>query len=253
MTGITTALAVSAGRGSGAVWVALAALAGQLSVGWSNDYLDRDRDRAAGRGDKPLATGELAPQVVRVAISTALVLVVPLSLLSGWRAALAHLLAVGAAWAYNLRLKATVLSFLPYGVAFALLPAFVTLGLPGHPTPPWWACTAGALLGTGAHFVNTLPDLESDERTGVRGLPHRLGRRISTVLGGLLLGGAGLLLALVDGLSASSVVASAVALVLVAGVVVAGLSRHVRLAWPLTLLTAATAVGLLLARGARLA
>ena len=34
----------------------------------------------------------------------------------------------------------------------------------------------GALLGVAAHFTNVVPDLEDDRRTGVRGLPHALGR-----------------------------------------------------------------------------
>ena len=49
---------------------------------------------------------------------------------AGWRAALAHLVAVGCAWAYDLGLKSTVVSALTYAAAFALLPVFVTLGLP---------------------------------------------------------------------------------------------------------------------------
>ena len=67
--------------------VALAVLAGQLSVGWSNDYLDRERDRAAGRTDKPVAAGELSPTLVRDGARwSRSALCVPLSLLSGWRA-----------------------------------------------------------------------------------------------------------------------------------------------------------------------
>ena len=41
VTAISTALALSVGRGVGALAVLFAVLAGQLSVGWSNDYLDR--------------------------------------------------------------------------------------------------------------------------------------------------------------------------------------------------------------------
>jgi 1,4-dihydroxy-2-naphthoate octaprenyltransferase len=45
-----------------------------------------------------------------------------------------------------------------------------------------WALVLGALLGVAAHFANVLPDLDDDERTGIRGLPHRLGRRASGVV-----------------------------------------------------------------------
>ena len=49
---------------------------------------------------------------------------------------------------------------------------------------------AGALLGVGAHLVNVLPDLADDAATGVRGLPHRLGARRSSVLAAAVLVGA---------------------------------------------------------------
>ena len=99
-----------------------------------------------------------------------------------------------AAWAYNLRIKSTVLSVVPYVIAFGLLPAFVTLGLPGAPWPPWWAITAGALLGAGAHFANVVPDIADDLATGVRGLPQRLGRETSSRLAAVLLLAASLVL-----------------------------------------------------------
>jgi 4-hydroxybenzoate polyprenyltransferase len=61
-------------------------------------------------------------------------------------------------------------------VAFGLLPAVVTLTAPLGRWPAWWLLAAGSLLGAGAHFANALPDLDADHSTGVRGLPHRLGR-----------------------------------------------------------------------------
>lgn len=177
VTVFVTALAVAAGRGAaGSAAVAAAVLAGQLSVGWCNDAVDARRDTVCGRRDKPLATGELAPRAAAVAAGTALGLCVPLSLLSGAAAGTAHLGMVAMGWGYNLVLKRTVLSPLPYAVGFGALPAFVTLGLPSPSWPAWWAVTAGALLGVGAHLVNVLPDIEDDLGTGVRGLPQRLGR-----------------------------------------------------------------------------
>jgi 4-hydroxybenzoate polyprenyltransferase len=38
-----------------------------------------------------------------------------------------------------------------------------------------------------AHLANVLPDLTDDVATGVRGLPHRLGARMTAVLGALVL------------------------------------------------------------------
>lgn len=187
VTLVVTALAVSAGRGFGATWVGAAVLCGQLSIGWSNDYLDLGRDRRIGRADKPLASGAVPARLVGAAALCALLACVPLSLVSGWRAGTAHLVGVAAAWAYNLGMKGTPLSPVPYAVGFGLLPAFVTLGLPGHPWPAWWAVATGALLGVGAHFANVLPDLPGDLATGVRGLPHRLGDLPSRMLSAGLL------------------------------------------------------------------
>ncbi|MFI2433337.1 UbiA family prenyltransferase [Streptomyces sp. NPDC018693] len=188
VTVFVTALAVAAGRGApGSAAVAVAVLAGQLSIGWCNDAVDAQRDSVCGRPDKPVAGGELPPRAVAVAAGTALGLCVPLSLLSGGAAAVAHLTGVAAGWLYNLRWKHTVLSPLPYAVGFGSLPAFVTLGLPTPSWPAWWAVTAGALLGVGAHVVNVLPDIEDDLATGVRGLPQRLGRQICRWLAPLLM------------------------------------------------------------------
>lgn len=188
VTAVTSALAASAGRSAGGVAAtAVAVLAGQLSVGWCNDAVDAERDRRSGRRDKPIARGEIGARTVRAAALAALTASVPLSLLSGWRAAAVHLVAVLLAWGYDLGWKSTALSVVPYTLAFGLLPAFVTLGLPGHPAPPWWATLAGALLGAGAHFANVLPDLDDDLATGVRGLPHRLGARASAAAAAALL------------------------------------------------------------------
>jgi 4-hydroxybenzoate polyprenyltransferase len=195
VTAVAAALAASVGRGvAGTVAVATAVLAGQLSVGWMNDYLDRDRDVRVRRADKPVVAGRLSAGTLRTATVAAAVAVVPLSLLSGGPAGSLHLVAVASAWAYNLRLKSTALSVLPYAVSFGLLPAFITAGLPGRPVVGWLVA-AGALVGAGAHFANVLPDIADDLATGVRGLPHRIGATGSRVAAAVLLIAASVVLA----------------------------------------------------------
>jgi protoheme IX farnesyltransferase len=183
-----TLLAVGVGhRGWSIVGVAAAVGATQLAVGWVNDWLDADRDRIAGRTDKPVASGTVDRRTVGVAglISA---LAVPLLGLPFGPAATACITLVGIfALLYDWPLKSTALSIVPYLVAFGLLPAFVVLALPGDRLPPWWLVAAGALLGGGAHFANVLPDLADDAATGVRGLPHRLGARASQVAAAALL------------------------------------------------------------------
>jgi protoheme IX farnesyltransferase len=196
VTAVAGALAVTVGRdGVGVLVVVVAVLAGQLSVGWLNDYLDAHRDMVVGRVDKPVAAGVISRRGVAMAAVVAAVVCVPASLLSGIVAGTVHLLAVASAWAYDLGAKSTSLSVLPYVVSFGLLPVFVVLGLPGAPIPPWWLPTAGALLGAGAHFANVLPDLAADAATGVRGLPHRLGATGSKTAAAALLLAASVVLA----------------------------------------------------------
>lgn len=176
VTALTAALAVSAGAtGARCVLVTSAVLAGQLSVGWCNDAFDARRDARTGRRDKPAASGAVSSGTVWKSAYGALLLCTVLSLACGVLAGTVHLAAVGAAWAYNLRLKATALSWLPYVAGFGALPAVVALSMPGHPRPAWWAVAAGALLGVAAHLADVLPDIAGDLVTGIRGLPHRLG------------------------------------------------------------------------------
>ena len=179
VTTLTALLAAGAGHtlARGAL-VTAAVGTGQLTIGWSNDLIDAGRDRLVGRVDKPVARGEVTERVVRAALAVAGALCVLLSLACGLAAAAVHLLlGVGSGWAYNLGLKRTVWSAVPYAVAFGTLPAVVTLALPDPVWPAAWVMAAGALLGVGAHLLNALPDLADDEQTGVRGLPHRLGAR----------------------------------------------------------------------------
>jgi 4-hydroxybenzoate polyprenyltransferase len=257
----TTVLAAAAGHGPGRfLLVGAAILSGQLSIGWLNDLLDARRDRAAHRTDKPLAQGELPEHVVRRAVLLVTVACVPLSLALGVPAALAHLVMVVSGWAYDLGVKATALSWVPYAAGFGALPAIVTLALPGAPLPPIWAVLSTALLGTGAHFLNVVPDIEEDLRAGVRGLPQRLGATAARVAGAALLATACLVLTFAPPGGAGTVGAALlpVALGLAASAVVLGrqgspeASRRARTPFLCAVAVAAVALALLVARGTAL-
>lgn len=254
VTAIATALAVAVGRGpSGVLLVALTVLSGQLSIGWCNDLVDRDRDRASARADKPLATGALPPAAVAWACAVTSMACIPLSLANGVAAGIAHLVLVASGWAYNLGVKRTLASPLPYAVSFGLLPAVVTLGLPGSPWPPLWAILGGSLLGVGAHGVNVLPDFDDDLATGVRGLPQRLGRRTTRMAAAAVLLIASVVLAVgpgrVDAVAVGGLLA--VGLALGAGVAAPGPARS-RAPFTVAVVVALVDVALLLARGGAL-
>lgn len=218
---------LGAGLGPGtAALVGAAVLSGQLAIGWTNDWADAGRDAAAGRRDKPVAAGEVGRGQVGVAAAVAAAACVVLSLSLGVTAGLVHLLAVASGLAYDLRLKATVLSPLPYAVSFGLLPAVATLAAaaPGGPAaPPVPVVGAAALLGVAAHLANTIPDAEDDARTGVRGLPQRLGPRRSALGAGVVVALAALVL-LPGALAATGARAPVAAGLLGTGVLLGGLA-----------------------------
>lgn len=162
--------------------VAATVLCGQLTVGWLDDVVDRERDRQVGRRDRPVAMGWIDPGTVTFSIAVVVLVLVPLSIANGTYAGLAYLGTVASLWLYHAWFKKSWLSWLPYAAAFGLLPAFLAYGGLGgglHGGPPTWAMTVlAALLGIGVHFLTTLPDLVQDNETGVRHLPLRIALRI---------------------------------------------------------------------------
>ena len=225
----------------------------QASVGLSNDWIDADRDRAVARPDKPVARGDVSAALARnVAITTALASIA-LSYALGWQAALAHLVCLGGGWAYNAGLKNTPVSVLPYVLSFGALPTFVSLSAAEPAFAPLWVMAAGALLGAGAHFANVLPDLDDDARTGIRGLPHRIGRIPSLVVTWLTLLAAAVSLAFGLGFdSAAGIAGTAVALAIAVTGLVLGLRRTpTRVLFRLVIAAAIVDVVMLVIGGAR--
>ncbi|MDK3257271.1 UbiA family prenyltransferase [Blastococcus capsensis] len=255
VTTVATVMGISAGLPAGrAALLCAAVLAGQASIGWSNDWLDADRDRAVARPDKPVVQGAVTPGTLRRAALLAAGTAVVLSLLLGLVPGLLLLLLVASGWAYNAGLKRTVWSGAGYVVGFGALPAGVVAAAPGEAAAPWWLVAAGAALGAAAHLANVAPDLEDDLATGVRGLPHRLGARRSAVSGALLLAAASLVLVLgpAGDPTASGWVALALAAPAAAVAALSGTPRFRELAFPAVMLLTVLDVVLLVAGGATL-
>src|SRR5471032_642771 len=113
-----TIITVGLGFGAGLdpfrlVVLGISMLAGQLSVGLSNDWIDAERDAAVGRKDKPIAQGLITAVEVRNAALVCAALTVVLAIPLGWMTEVVLIVAVGAAWAYNAWLKKTVFSIVP--------------------------------------------------------------------------------------------------------------------------------------------
>lgn len=183
VTALAAALAVAAGL---ELWrtalLSVAVFAGQLSIGISNDAIDADRDRSVGRMDKPIARGEVSTKAAWIAAWGCLLVALALSAPLGLALLGAHAVALASAWSYNVGLKATALSLAPFLLTFGIFPSLATLAAADPQFAPGWAWIAGGALGAAVHLTNVLPDLDDDAQTGIRGLPHRIGRLPSAAL-----------------------------------------------------------------------
>ena len=163
--------------------VAATVLVGQSALGWADDLADRGRAARRSPG-KPLVGDRLEAGTVWFALACAVLLVVPLSVAHGRRAAVAYLLLLLVSAVGDRLLHALPLSFLPWAASYALYPAFLAHGGwggvgPAAPPAPVLVVIAAA-LGLGVHVLVALPGLVHDREEGERSLPMLLALRVGT-------------------------------------------------------------------------
>ena len=170
-----------------AYFISFGVFLGQLLVGWTNDLNDYQDDLKHNRIGKPLVSGELTKTSLlrAVKITTPIAVVVNLFGPLGIKGGLLYLFGVGMGVAYNFYFKSTVLSPLPYALAFAAFVSSIVIATDQN--VPIWLVLAGALFGVAAHFANVLKDLDQDLTSGIKGLPQRLGKKKTRVICGALL------------------------------------------------------------------
>jgi 4-hydroxybenzoate polyprenyltransferase len=167
--------------------IAFGVFTGQLVVGWSNDLYDFEDDLKHNRQNKPLVSGV----ITREFLQRCLRLMVPFSFIAnlggplGLNGGLVYMLGVACGVAYNFYFKFSILSPLPFAVAFAALPSCIAISK--DITPPTWMWLGGALFGMAAHFINVIKDMKQDQISEIKGLPQRLGTRKSIVAAALLI------------------------------------------------------------------
>jgi len=167
--------------------IAIAILAGQFVVGWSNDLIDYPLDKAAARSNKPLVSGKISQSLLKKYILLAATSALVFSLLGplGIKGTAIHLLGLLSATFYNLKLKRNIFSPLPYVFSFGAMPWAVYVAAGKH--PPVRIYLGFALFATAFHFLNVLKDLDFDIAQGVLGLPQRIGRKASIAVAGILI------------------------------------------------------------------
>lgn len=183
--GMAVAAVLSGRSGREVLLVLVTVLVGQAVLGWHNDLVDRERDRAHGRSGKPLADGRLDPGTAWFAWCCGVLLLIPLAVNNGVLAGCCYLgsVAVGLLGNLDNRLvRRGLLSWLPWAVAFGLYPAFLSYGGWGGQekgAPPELLVTGlAALLGIGVHFLTALWGLVPDNEDRWTYLPLRLGLKI---------------------------------------------------------------------------
>jgi len=153
----------------------------QFAIGSANDVIDRALD-AATKPWKPIARGLIRPRSAAILALALSVVCLALSASLGAATLAAASLGLGCGLLYDVWLKRTSWSWLPYGVALPTLPIWAWAAMDKLTARLLPAYPLGLLLGLALHLANTLPDLEGDRAFGVRGLTHALGLRRSLQL-----------------------------------------------------------------------
>jgi 4-hydroxybenzoate polyprenyltransferase len=199
----------------------------QFSISALNEWADADVDRRAGRR-RPIPLGLVsrgAALTVAVVCAVGAFLLCVLSNL-GPLALLLVGFGTACGWAYDLWLKATPLSFVPFAVAFPLMPFWIGV-LAGRPlTSLVVLFLGGSPLATAIHLGDAIPDRDQDRNAGLRTLAVTLGKPgAELAAAGLLLLGTMVSIVLLIRRGQSSIGALSLVAVVASGVVV-GLSAR---------------------------
>ena len=167
--------------------IAFGVFTGQLVVGWSNDLYDFDDDLKHQRSKKPLVSGLITKQYLQKWLRFMLPFSFVANLLGplGVKGGLVYMLGIACGVAYNFYFKFSILSPLPYAIAFAALPSSVAISK--NINPPMWMLLGGALFGMAAHFINVIKDMDQDQASGIKGMPQRLGKTKSIAAAAVLI------------------------------------------------------------------
>ena len=219
VTAVTVAFAFFADRSpppARVVELGVAMLCYQFAIGVANDLVDA-LDDAKSKPWKAIPRGLVSRRtavVLVAALAGAGMLVSSPLPGAAWLVGIAGL---ACGLAYDVQLKRTALSWLPFAIAFPLIPVWVFLASDRWSGLLWAAFPVGALLGFALHLANQAPDVPKEPY--MRGIAHRLGteRAANLALGVFGLAGAFAVVALLAAGGPMQALLSA-ATVLIAGV-----------------------------------
>lgn len=147
----------------------------QLGIGIVNDLVDAPRD-AGRKPGKPIPAGLVPIGPARALAVGCFAAGLGLAALIAPIVGLLAVVVIAIGLAYDLRLKGTAWSWLPFAVGIPILPVFGWVGATGAPHPAFLvlvpvAVVAGAALAIG----NALVDVERDRAVGASSIAIALG------------------------------------------------------------------------------
>lgn len=219
VTAVTIAIALiaipSPPVGTTAV-LAVSMLCYQLAIGVANDLVDA-RDDTAAKPWKAIPRGVVSRRQALTGVVALAGAGMGVSSVLRGEAWIVGMAGLACGLAYDVQLKRTVFSWLPFAIAIPLIPVWVFLAFDRWHWLLWASFPLGALLGLALHLANQAPDVPKE--TAVRGLAHHLGTERAANLALGLFGLAGALAVVVLLVATASLQALLVAAtVLIAGI-----------------------------------
>lgn len=147
----------------------------QAVVGVTNELHDHALD-AQTQPYKPLANGSVSPNDARALVAIVAALMLGFAISLGPIVVALALLGTFAGLLYNFVLRGTPFSWFPYVLGFITLPVSIWVAMERFDPKQLALVPIGLPLLFGVHLAQTLPDVESDVRVGVRGFAVTLGR-----------------------------------------------------------------------------
>jgi 4-hydroxybenzoate polyprenyltransferase len=179
-SGLSWVVAAMVARGIPAFGVGLLVVVAmalvQVAIGLFNESCDRDLDRWA-KPERAVPRGVLGYRQAGVAAWASLAAGLACAAALNWWGAAVLAVGGGMGMAYSARLKRTAWSWLPYAVAYPIVPLWVWVTLGVFRAELLLIYPLVVPFAVGVHLCNQLRDYDADLAQGMRGVVQWLGER----------------------------------------------------------------------------
>jgi 4-hydroxybenzoate polyprenyltransferase len=168
--------------------LAMSMTALQASIGTLNDLVDAPRD-AGHKPGKPIPAGLVPTRLAVAAVACGAGVGVALAIPSGWGTVGLALVGLAIGYGYDLGLKGTAWSWLPFAVGIPLLPVYGWLGATGTlPASFSILLPLAVMAGVALAIANAGADAQRDATAGVTSVAIRLGLERAWAVNAVLVG-----------------------------------------------------------------